>query len=79
MLPGRTDKVYEQMKIEQLAGRVDRIEPESRQAYLAGGGTISYDKLLIATGARANVYPVEGLAESAILVFRDLADAREIK
>ncbi|MCP4594604.1 MAG: FAD-dependent oxidoreductase, partial [bacterium] len=79
MLPGRTADFYEQMDIEQMAGRVTRIDADAGQAYLANGDTLEYDKLLIATGARANVHPVEGLAETDTLVFRDLADAREIK
>ncbi len=79
MLPGRTAAFYEQMDIEQMRGRVTRIDADARQAYLANGDTLKYDKLLIATGAQANVHPVEGLAEADTLVFRDLADAREIK
>ncbi|MEE8390195.1 MAG: FAD-dependent oxidoreductase [Anaerolineae bacterium] len=79
MLPGRTTEFYDQMHIEQTTGHVTRIDPATKQATLAGGATLGYDKLLIATGARANVYPVEGLREDDILIFRGLADAREIK
>ena len=77
MLPGRTPEFYNQMRIEQMTGYVVRLGPEVRQVHLAEGGVIGYDELLIATGARANVYPVEGLEE--VIVFRNLSDARGIK
>ena len=75
MLPGRTAAFYDQMR--QVTDHVERIDPDARQVHLADGRTLGYGQLLIATGARANVYPVEGLDE--VMVFRTLADAREIK
>ncbi len=77
MLPGRTPEFYDQMRIEQTSGHVARVDSEARRVHLDDGDVIGYDRLLIATGARANVYAVEGLEES--LVFRNVADAREIK
>ncbi len=77
VLPGRTAAFYAQTRIEQVTGHVERIDPDARQVYLTDGRTRGYGKLLIATGARANVYPVEGLDE--VMVFRTLADARAIK
>jgi nitrite reductase (NADH) large subunit len=77
MLPGRTPEFYERMGIEQMAGHVTRVDPEARRVYLDNGEYIDYAKLLIATGAHANVIPVPGLQET--LIFRTLADARQIK
>jgi nitrite reductase (NADH) large subunit len=77
MLPGRTPEFYDQMRILRMSARVTRVDPEAKQVHLTDGDKFDYDRLLIATGAQANVYPVEGLDES--LVFRNLADAREIK
>jgi NADPH-dependent 2,4-dienoyl-CoA reductase/sulfur reductase-like enzyme len=77
MLPGRTPEFYDQMRIMRMSAHVARVDPEANQVHLADGEPFDYDKLLIATGAQANVYPVEGLEET--LVFRGLADAREIK
>jgi NADPH-dependent 2,4-dienoyl-CoA reductase/sulfur reductase-like enzyme len=79
MLPGRTPEFYEQMRIEQVDGHVVRVDPAANRVHLADGGTIGYDQLLIATGARANVHPIAGLKETDVLVFRSLADARKIK
>ena len=77
MLPGRTREFYEQMRIEQVMGHVLQVDAETRRVYLVDGDHIDYAKALIATGAHANTIPIPGLAET--LVFRSLADAREIK
>jgi NADH dehydrogenase FAD-containing subunit len=40
------------------------LNPTLKRVYLAGGETLDYDKVLIATGAEANTFPVEGLDET---------------
>ncbi len=77
MLPGRTVEFYDQMHIEQVAGHVAQVDSVAKQVHLTDSRAIGYRKLLIATGARADVYPVEGLDQ--VMVFRSLADARAIK
>ena len=77
MLPGRMDAFYEWMGFEQVDGYVVEVDPGRKLAYLAGGQALAYDRLLIATGARPNTFPIEGLKD--IVVFRRLADAQEIK
>jgi NAD(P)H-nitrite reductase large subunit len=77
MLPGRTPAFYEQMRLEQLTDRVTRVDAAARQVTLESGASMAYDKLLLATGARANRFAIEGLDE--ILVYRTLADVRTIK
>ncbi len=57
--------------------RVEAIEPASAQLRLAGGGTESYDKLLLVTGGRARGVPIPG-GEHALLL-RTLTDARRIR
>jgi len=74
---GRTAQFYTDMRIEQVSGFVDAVEPAAQRVHLADGTWLPYDTLLIATGARADAYPVDGLEGS--LVFRSLADARAIK
>ncbi|MDX9952711.1 MAG: FAD-dependent oxidoreductase [Anaerolineae bacterium] len=74
---GRMPAFYNALHIEQVTAHVARIESGVRQIHLDDGSAWNYDKLLIATGARANGYPVVGLDE--ILVFRTWADARHIK
>jgi nitrite reductase (NADH) large subunit len=77
MVPGRTPAFYDALRIEQVTGRVRAIDGAAHQAHLADGRVLDYDKLLIATGARANVFPIAGL--EAPLTFRTWADARQIK
>lgn len=74
---GRTDDFYTNLRIESLAGHVTSVDADAHAIHLNGDKTIDYDKLLIATGAQANRFPVEGLNE--IVVFRDFADVRQIK
>jgi nitrite reductase (NADH) large subunit len=77
MLPGRIRAFYKDMDIRAVNGHVIRVSPEAKTVHLAGGETLPYNKLLIATGARANTFPIRGLKE--VLVFRKLKDARQIK
>jgi len=77
MLPGRTTAFYETMRLEQIADRVTRIDAAARQVTLESGAPIVYQKLLLATGARANTFAIEGLDE--IHVYRTLEDVRAIK
>ena len=77
MLPGRTPDFYRQLRIREITAHVQHVDPDARQVILESGEVLSYDRLLIATGARANTFPVAGLEE--IQVFRTWADARQIK
>ncbi|MCH1982612.1 FAD-dependent oxidoreductase [Ruminococcus sp. OA3] len=58
---------------------VEKIVPESKTLYLNNGGQVSYDRLLIATGAKSFIPPV-GDFRNATNVFglRDLKDAQDI-
>ena len=77
MLTGRTPAFYDALRIEQVTGHVARVNPDAKKAHLADGSALDYSELLIATGARANVFPIAGL--DAPLTFRTWADARDIK
>ncbi len=77
MTYARTEGFYTTMGLERLTGRVDGVDPESKTVAMDDGTQQSYDRLLIATGARANVIPIEGL--EAPLAYRTWDDARRIK
>jgi nitrite reductase (NADH) large subunit len=79
MLPGRTAGFYQQLHLERVEGRVERIDPAEQIAALADGRIFHYDRLLIATGAKAREFPIPGLDSSASLRFRSLEDAGLIK
>jgi nitrite reductase (NADH) large subunit len=79
MVYARTPAFYDTMHIDVVDGLVTKVIPDEKQVELDSGATRSYDKLLIATGARANSFPIEGLADEEILVYRTWDHAREIK
>jgi nitrite reductase (NADH) large subunit len=61
-----------------LGEKVTRLRPAEKMVETAGGGTLSYDALLIATGARAALPPVPGLDRRGVFVLRTLDDAHEL-
>ena len=79
MVYARTPAFYEEMGINVVDGLVTEVLPDAKQVRLESGATRPYDKLLIATGARANSFPIEGLDDEAILVYRTWDHARKIK
>jgi 3-phenylpropionate/trans-cinnamate dioxygenase ferredoxin reductase subunit len=57
---------------------VESIDRHGRQATLAGGELLDYDKLLLATGARPRTLPVPGADLDGVLHLRTLADSDRI-
>jgi nitrite reductase (NADH) large subunit len=50
------------------------IDPKARTVTAASGLTVSYDRLLLATGSRPIVPPIPGLNLPGVCAFRDIAD-----
>jgi NTE family protein len=74
-----TADYYRDREIEvQLAARVSSLDPKNRLVSVDGGESISYGKLLIATGARPVRIKVPGSALPGVQYLRTLADARAI-
>ena len=70
---------YEKNQVETLLGvHVTDIDPQERTVYMAGGGTLAYDRLLIATGGMPFVPPVPGANLQGVFTFVTLAEARQI-
>jgi NADPH-dependent 2,4-dienoyl-CoA reductase/sulfur reductase-like enzyme len=61
-----------------LRGRVARILPAEGTLALASGGTLTYDRLLIATGARALPLETPGSDLAGVVKLDDYDDARAI-
>lgn len=61
-----------------LGTKVERVDPDGGRVVLAGGGSLPYDTLLVATGARPVVPPVLAGCP-AVTALRSLADARRIR
>src|SRR5438874_2992209 len=78
-LPLRPDSFYAEAGIElRLNTDVTSIDVKPRNVIIAGGERISYDRLLLATGAEPVRLPIPGADQPHVHVLRTLADCRAI-
>jgi NADPH-dependent 2,4-dienoyl-CoA reductase/sulfur reductase-like enzyme/nitrite reductase/ring-hydroxylating ferredoxin subunit len=78
-LPLRPDSFYADAGIElRLESDVTSIDSKARKITVAGGGTIPYDRLLLATGAEPVRLPIPGADQPHVHTLRSLADCRAI-
>src|SRR6516165_5357356 len=78
-LPLRPDDFYAENKIDlRLKTKVAGIDPRQRQVTLTGGERLSYDRLLLATGAEPVRLPIPGVDQPHVYTLRSLADCRAI-
>jgi len=71
---------YQDNKIELVTqARVTAVDTKAKSLTLAEGSQVSYDKLIVATGARPNVPPLPGVDKVGVHPLRNLDDARAIK
>ncbi|WP_066680322.1 NAD(P)/FAD-dependent oxidoreductase [Caulobacter sp. CCH9-E1] len=62
-----------------LSGVAERINRAAKTVTLASGEAISYDFLILATGARARQLPIPGADLAGVLALRTAADAELLK
>ncbi len=78
-IPLRPRDFYAAHRIDLLLGvRVTRLDPSSRMVFLSDGGSLSYDALLLATGAEPVRLPIPGADLPHVFVLRSLADTHAI-
>lgn len=78
-LPLRPDDYYANAAIElRLKAEVASIDTKARSVVVAGGETIAYDRLLLATGAEPVRLPIPGADQPHVHVLRSLSDCRAI-
>ena len=74
----KTSDHFAKRNINVLRERVTSIDRAARQVALKGGGKLSYDTLLIATGSRPTAPPIPGIDLPGVTSCWTLADARRI-
>ncbi len=62
-----------------LDTQVQALDSKEHRVILADGSKVDYDRLLLATGARAFVPPIAGADKDGVFVLRNLDDALAIK
>ncbi|MBO0717865.1 MAG: FAD-dependent oxidoreductase [Rhizobiales bacterium] len=78
-LPLRPDDFYAENHIDlRLKTKVAGIDSRQRQVTLEGGERLSYDRLLLATGAEPVRLPISGADQAHVHTLRSLADCRAI-
>lgn len=78
-VPLRPDSYFSENGIDlRLGVRIGAINPQAREVVLADGGTISYDRLLLATGAEPVQLTLPGAPPADVFTLRSLADSRKI-
>ena len=75
----RPPDFYDRHGVETMLGvKVTRVNSQEQTVSLAGGGTLPYDRLLIATGGKPFVPPVPGIDLEGVFTFTRWEDARRI-
>lgn len=75
----RPDGFYDRQHVEVLRDAVVGVTPEEHLVHLEGGGSLGYDRLLLALGAGTVEPDVPGLEGAGVVGFRDLSDAEKIR
>jgi 3-phenylpropionate/trans-cinnamate dioxygenase ferredoxin reductase subunit len=76
----RGEAYYREHDIDLLLGEAaEGIDRPGRTIALAGGRRLAYDRLILATGARARPLPVPGAGLRGVYSLRDMADALRIR
>ena len=75
----RPEKFYQEKRIEiHLGVAAAALDTKAHTAKLADGGSITYDRALLAMGGRSFVPPVEGAEQQGVFALRTLDDARAL-
>ena len=75
----RQPEDYEKLGVQTEFGTgVSRVDTESHRLTLADGRSIDYDRLLVATGSRPFLPPIEGLAGANVLHLWTLQDTERL-
>jgi len=75
-----TNQWYEENRVEvKTSCQVTALNTAGKQVTLSDGSSLSYDKLILATGTRSNIPPLLGTDKPGVFALRNLADATALK
>ena len=74
----KTKGHFDDLKIEHVHARVEKVDPANNQVSLDNGDVYEYEKLMIATGSRPASSPFPGAENEGVLNCWTLADGRKI-
>ncbi|MBZ9865888.1 FAD-dependent oxidoreductase [Mesorhizobium sp. CA15] len=78
--PLRGEAFYTGNNIDYRPGvRIDGIDARASRLNVAGGGTLAFDRLVLATGSRPRLLKLDGAGLAGVISLRSLADARLIR
>ncbi|TPJ36357.1 FAD-dependent oxidoreductase [Mesorhizobium sp. B2-8-3] len=78
--PLRGEAFYTGNNIDYRPGvRIESIYARAGQLNVAGGGTLAFDRLVLATGSRPRLLKLDGAGLAGVISLRSLADARAIR
>ena len=78
-IPLRTPEFYDQLNVElRIDDAAVELDPARKTLTLKSGAALSYDALLLATGAEPVRLPIDGATLPHVFTLRTLADARSI-
>ncbi|KDE09563.1 hypothetical protein MVLG_00458 [Microbotryum lychnidis-dioicae p1A1 Lamole] len=75
----RSQDFYDKLGVEfQLNTEVESIDFDKSSVKVSGGNSVSYEKLILATGSNPNRIPVDGSKLGNIFVLRTIEDTKQI-
>lgn len=75
----KEDDFYEKNNVNILFGiSLEKVIPDKRSVKLSDGKTLTYDRLLLATGAEAVLPEIPGIQGEGVFFFKSLQDAERI-
>jgi 3-phenylpropionate/trans-cinnamate dioxygenase ferredoxin reductase subunit len=76
----RPEDFWRAQKVDlQLGAPVKAIDRASKKITLAGGSTLAYGTLILATGTRSRIPPIEGVALDRVHLLRRIEDVKRLR
>ncbi len=74
----KDDGYFASKNIDVVVGRAESLDPASKSVTTSNGETLTWDKVLVATGSRPILPPVDGIDNEKVTTCWTLEDARRI-